>query len=80
MSARSAVGVRRGSMTTTWPPLSRSRSRWRAAGGIVSARLEPTSTSTSVRSTSASGKGSPRSIPNARLAADAADDMHQRPL
>ena len=79
-SARSAVGVRRGSMTTTRPPRARSRSRCRAAGGIVSARLDPTSTSTSVSSTSASGKGRPRSRPKARMPADAADDMHQRPL
>ena len=39
-----------------------------AAGGMVSARLEPTSTSTSASSTSASGNGSPRSMPNARIA------------
>ena len=79
-SARSAVGVRRGSITTTLPPRARRASRWRAAGGMVSARFEPTSTSTSVCSMSASGNGSPRSTPNARLPADAADDMHHRPL
>ena len=68
-SARSAVGVRRGSITTTLPPRARSASRWRAAGGMVSARFDPTRTSTSVCSTSASGNGSPRSRPKARLPA-----------
>ena len=67
-------------MARARPPFARSRSRCRAAGGMVSARLEPTSTSTSVCSTSANGKGRPRSSPNARLEAVAADDMHQRPL
>ena len=40
----------------------------------------PTRTTTSASSTSASGNGSPRSRPKARVPAEAADDMHQRPL
>ena len=50
-----------GRSRTTLPPRSRRLTRWRAAGGMVSARLEPTRTSTSVCSRSASGNGRPRS-------------------
>ena len=50
------------------------------SGGMVSAGLAPTSSSTSASARSATGNGSPRSIPNVRVDAAAADDMHQRPL
>jgi hypothetical protein len=50
------------------------------SGGIVSAGFAPTSRIASARAMSATGKGSPRSIPNARVAAAAADDMQKRPL
>jgi len=50
------------------------------ASGSVSAGLPPTSRIASVRARSASGKGSPRSSPKARVAATAADDMQKRPL
>ena len=61
-------------------PRSRPASNQRIAGGIVSAGLEPTSSTTSASATSGSGNGRPRSIPNARFAAAAADDMQNRPL
>ena len=50
------------------------------AGGMVSAGLEPTSRIASASAMSASGNGSPRSMPNARLPAVAAEDMQNRPL
>ena len=49
-------------------------------GGIVSAALLPTSRMASAPAMSESGKGSPRSMPNARVPAAAADDMQNRPL
>ena len=50
------------------------------AGGMVSAGLLPTSSIASASAMSASGNGSPRSMPNARFAAAAAEDMQNRPL
>jgi len=50
------------------------------AGGIVSAGLDPTSSTASASAMSESGNGSPRSMPKARLLAVAADDMQNRPL
>jgi hypothetical protein len=47
---------------------------------MVAAGFEPTSRITRAWATSASGNGSPRSIPKARFAAVAADDMQNRPL
>ena len=78
--ASSAVAVRRGSITTCRAPRSRPSSRKRIAGGIVSAGLLPTSTSTSAFGMSSNGNGRPRSIPNARVPAATADDMQNRPL
>ena len=49
-------------------------------GGIVSATLVPSSRIVEAPSRSSSGNGSPRSMPNARLPAAAADDMQKRPL
>jgi hypothetical protein len=46
----------------------------------VSAGLLPTSTTTSAAAMSTSGKGMPRSMPKARIAAPAAEDMQKRPL
>ena len=66
--ASSAVAVRRGSITTCRAPRSRPSSRKRIAGGIVSAGLLPTRTSTSAFGMSSNGNGRPRSIPNARVA------------
>ncbi len=78
--AIAAVGVRRGSTTTSAPPRSSIDSRCATAGGIVSAMLEPTRRIASVSATSDSGNGSPRSTPNARFPAAAAEDMQNRPL
>ena len=50
------------------------------AGGMVSAGLLPTSSTTSASAMSANGNGIPRSTPNARVAAAAAEDMQNRPL
>jgi hypothetical protein len=50
------------------------------AGGIVSAGLDPTSRIAAASATSDSGKGNPRSTPNALLPAVAAEDMQNRPL
>jgi hypothetical protein len=50
------------------------------AGGMVSAGLAPISRTTSAAAMSASGNGMPRSLPNARMAAAAAEDMQNRPL
>lgn len=47
---------------------------------MVSARLEPTRITHPVFGMSSSGNGSPRSRPNARVPAAAADDMQKRPL
>jgi hypothetical protein len=49
-------------------------------GGIVSAGLAPTSRMVCALGMSSSGNGNPRSMPNAREAAAAADDMQNRPL
>ncbi len=75
-----AVAVRRGSTTMWVAPLARPSSKYCIAGGIVSAGLEPTSRIACACAMSASGNGSPRSMPNARLDAVAADDMQNRPL
>ena len=50
------------------------------SGGIVSAGFAPASTTTSASPRSVTGNGIPRSRPNARLPAAAADDMQNRPL
>ncbi len=50
------------------------------AGDIVSAGLAPTSRMTAAAAISASGNGMPRSMPKARVAAPAAEDMQNRPL
>ena len=63
-----------------WRPAARPASKYCMAGGIVSAGLAPTSSIACASAMSASGNGSPRSMPNARLAAVAADDMQNRPL
>jgi hypothetical protein len=49
-------------------------------GGIVSARLLPTSRIAAAEGRSDSGNGSPRSMPNPRIPAAAAEDMQNRPL
>lgn len=49
-------------------------------GGIVSATLPPASRTAPDAARSVTGPGSPRSIPNARADAAAADDMQNRPL
>jgi hypothetical protein len=49
-------------------------------GGIASAGLAPTSSTVRAWATSSSGNGSPRSMPRARLAAVADEDMQKRPL
>ena len=49
-------------------------------GGIVSATFVPRRRIVDAPSRSSSGNGSPRSTPNARLPAAAADDMQYRPL
>ena len=72
--AARAVSVRRGSTTMSDP-----RSRWSAShctiGGIVSAQFEPQSISVSVSAMSETGKGRPRSTPNALFWPAAADAM-----
>jgi hypothetical protein len=75
-----AVAERRGSTTMWVAPAARPASNHCMAGGMVAAGLEPTSRIASAPAMSASGKGSPRSMPNARLDAVAADDMQNRPL
>jgi hypothetical protein len=50
------------------------------AGGMVSAGFAPTSRTTSAAAMSTNGNGRPRSMPNARVAAAAAEDMQNRPL
>ncbi len=79
-AARRAVGVSRGSITISAPP----RSAWSDShgmnGGMVSAALLPASRMTSAPAMSATGNGSPRSRPNARSPAAAAEDMQNRPL
>jgi hypothetical protein len=49
-------------------------------GGMVAATLEPSSRIVDAPSRSDTGNGSPRSTPNARFPAAAADDMQKRPL
>ena len=60
-----AVGVRRGSTTISAPPLRCCASKYCMIGGIVSARLPPTSRIASACGMSSSGNGSPRSMPSA---------------
>jgi len=72
-----ALAVRRGSTTICLAPRARPSSKYCIAGGSVSAGLLPTSRMTSACATSANGKGSPRSIPNERFDAAAADDMQK---
>ena len=74
------MAVRRGSTTMWAAPAARPASKNCMAGGIVAAGLEPTSRIASASARSASGNGRPRSMPKARLAAVAADDMQNRPL
>ena len=57
------------------PPRARCASKYCMSGGIVSAGLLPATRMASVSAMSAIGKGSPRSMPKARLPAAAADDM-----
>ena len=78
-SVSRAVVLRRGS-TTMSPPAARALCRCERKGGIVSPTFEPRSSTVSAVSRSVSGKGRPRSMPNARFAAAAADDMQKRPL
>ncbi|CAM5718898.1 hypothetical protein SALBM311S_05511 [Streptomyces alboniger] len=66
-------------MTIRVPPFSRSSLKNLRDGGMVSARLEPTRITHPVLGMSSSGKGSPRSRPNALIPAAAADDMQKRP-
>ena len=75
-----AVSVRRGSTTISVPPAARCAWKYCISGGIVSAGVLPTSRMTSALAMSATGKGSPRSMPAARIAAPAALDMQNRPL
>jgi hypothetical protein len=49
-------------------------------GGIASAGLAPTSSTVRASAMSATGNGRPRSTPNDRFDAVAADDMQNRPL
>jgi len=49
-------------------------------GGIVSAGLPPINRIACAPARSVSGNGRPRSIPNARFPAAAAEDMQNRPL
>ena len=80
MQARSRGGRRRrGSTTICVAPFARPLEHC-IAGGMVAARLAPTSRIASAPAMSASGNGSPRSTPKARLEAAAADDMQNRPL
>jgi hypothetical protein len=78
--AAALVGVARGSTTISAPPRFFCSWKYCITGGIVSARLLPTSRIVSAPGISASGNGSPRSIPNALTDAAAADDMQNRPL
>lgn len=75
-----AVAVRRGSTTMWVAPAARPASKYCMAGGMVAAGLDPTSKIVFASARSASGKGSPRSMPNARLLAVAAELMQKRPL
>lgn len=75
-----AVAVLRGSTTIWVAAAARPASKNCMAGGIVSAGFDPTSKIVSASAMSASGKGRPRSIPKARFAAVAADDIQKRPL
>ncbi len=61
-------------------PAARPASKYCIAGGMVSAGLPPTSSTASACAMSASGNGRPRSTPNARFTAVAAEDMQNRPL
>ena len=70
-----AVAVRRGSMTTSRPPRFFCRSNHCMIGGSVSAEFAPTRTTSEACSMSATGNGSPRSTPNARLPPAAPEDM-----
>ena len=78
--ACSAVAVRRGSTTINCPPARRCSSKYCMIGGIVSLTFAPTSRMASAMAMSDTGKGRPRSSPNARSPAAAADDMQKRPL
>ena len=49
-------------------------------GGMVSAGLPPTNRMVSALAMDSRGKGSPRSTPNARIPAAAAEDIQKRPL
>ncbi len=73
-----AVAVRRGSTTMWVAPAARPASKHCMAGGMVAAGFEPTSRIALASARSASGNGSPRSIPKARLAAVAAE-RHAEP-
>ncbi len=75
-----AVAVARGSTTTCRAPGARPASNHCITGGIVSAGLLPTSSTACASAISLTGNGNPRSIPNARLLAAAAEDMQNRPL
>ncbi len=79
-SASFAVAVRRGSETISRPPRARCASKYCMIGGIVSAGLEPAIRMASAPGMSASGNGRPRSMPNARRPAAAAEAMQKRPL
>ena len=78
-SVRAAVDECRGS-TTTRPPAARAPARCADDGGMVSATLLPSRRIACAPPRSASGNGSPRSTPNARLAPAAALAMQNRPL
>jgi hypothetical protein len=67
-------------MTISAPPARWASVRCRMNGGIVSATFAPASRIASARPRSVTGPGRPRSIPNARPEAAAADDMQNRPL
>jgi hypothetical protein len=67
-------------MTISVPPFSFSSVKNRSDGGMVSARFDPTRITQPDFGMSSSGKGSPRSRPNALMPAAAADDMQKRPL
>lgn len=49
-------------------------------GGIVSAGFAPASSTAPAFARSVTGNGRPRSMPNARSPAAAAEDMQNRPL
>ena len=61
-------------------PADRPASKYCIAGGMVAAGFEPTSKIVRASARSDSGNGSPRSMPNARLQAVAAELMQNRPL